>query len=213
VTAEASTPAGIVTLATDGRESGDARAPIHRVTASHRLARLRAIASAINAGGDIETVLDRVLLVIWRGEPRPRGGIMASTGRVGFQKWLRATTQTARAWTATAVGAGHTARCRECRGQGRRWSSLMRRDPPSSQATRRTRGRGATGPGHCRAAGHPCLHPALSAAEPGRAARTGPERFGNPLPALARRQTDCIGSPQPSAEFWEGTRPSLLSMR
>lgn len=51
-----------------------------------RLARLRAIASAVNAGGDIETILDRVLLAVCRGEPWPRGGIMAVNRQSGFSE-------------------------------------------------------------------------------------------------------------------------------
>jgi purine catabolism regulator len=49
---------------------------------------LRAIASAINAGGDIETILDRVLLAVCRGEPWPRGGIMAINRQSGYSEMV-----------------------------------------------------------------------------------------------------------------------------
>ncbi|MBR0646706.1 helix-turn-helix domain-containing protein [Plastoroseomonas hellenica] len=67
---------------TDGPGSVTAR----QTEAGLRLARLRAIASAVNAGGDIETILDRVLLAVCRGEPWPRGGIMAVNRQSGFSE-------------------------------------------------------------------------------------------------------------------------------
>jgi purine catabolism regulator len=63
-------------------------AAAEQAAAGLRLERLRAIASAVNAGGDIETILDRVLLAVCRGEPWPRGGIMAINRQSGFSEMV-----------------------------------------------------------------------------------------------------------------------------
>ncbi|MBP0496122.1 helix-turn-helix domain-containing protein [Pararoseomonas indoligenes] len=54
--------------------------------AGPRLERLRAIASAVNAGGGIETILAQVLRAICRDEPWARGGIMAVNRESGFSE-------------------------------------------------------------------------------------------------------------------------------
>ena len=53
---------------------------------SHRLSRLRAITSTINAGGSLNTILDRVLVGVCSREPWSRGGIMAVNRATGFSE-------------------------------------------------------------------------------------------------------------------------------
>lgn len=64
------------------------QAQAEQAAAKIRLERLRVIASAVNAGGDIETILDRVLLAVCRGEPWPRGGIMAVNRQSGYSEMV-----------------------------------------------------------------------------------------------------------------------------
>ncbi|WP_458097080.1 helix-turn-helix domain-containing protein [Roseomonas sp. WA12] len=64
------------------------QAEAEQAAAKIRLERLRAIASAVNAGGDIETILDRVLLAVCRSEPWPRGGIMAVNRQSGYSEMV-----------------------------------------------------------------------------------------------------------------------------
>jgi DNA-binding PucR family transcriptional regulator len=76
--------AGLPSLHAQSRRA----APVQQATASIRLERLRAIASAVNASGDIETILDRVLVAVCRGEPWPRGGIMAVNRQSGYSEMV-----------------------------------------------------------------------------------------------------------------------------
>ena len=55
-------------------------------TAEQILARLRDITSAINSGGGLEQLLDRVLVAVCDNEPWSRGGIMAVNRASGFSE-------------------------------------------------------------------------------------------------------------------------------
>ena len=65
--------------------------PEHVVASGNEaLRRLRDITSTINSGGDLQTVLERVLLAVCDGKPWTRGGIMAVNRASGFSELVAA---------------------------------------------------------------------------------------------------------------------------